>query len=300
MLLTQTTNDLLVGLGVIDVTQGRIFFHQAGQRAGDLALIALFGHGDCHEQAGQREGSGGQLDHAGSIAQGIAGLCADQLCHSADITSTDAVGLYLLLADDGQGLADLLGLAGAGVDQSSAAGHLTADHAQVAQLAYERVSHSLKDIGCGGLGLITMQLHRLAAGILGQDGGIVLRAGQELVHIEQQHIQCLLVDGAAAEHGGDQAVLNALAHSLNDLLGRKGLTAEELFHQLIVGLGNGLAHGLDQALEAVADVGQVHLDLLATLVLEGLLAEQVDVHAGTTQGQTVEPNLIFISSRILK
>ena len=49
---------------------------------------------------------------------------------------------------------------------------------------------SLKDIGCGGLGLITVQLHRLAAGILGQDGGIVLRAGQELVHIEQQHIQC--------------------------------------------------------------------------------------------------------------
>ena len=59
MLLTQATNDLLVGLGVIDVAQGRIFFHQAGQRAGDLALIALFGHGDCHEQAGQREGSGG-------------------------------------------------------------------------------------------------------------------------------------------------------------------------------------------------------------------------------------------------
>ncbi len=280
MLLTQATNDLLVGLGIIDVAQGRIFFHQAGQRAGDLALIALFGHGDCHEQAGQREGSGRQLDHAGSIAQGIAGLCADQLCHSADITGTDAVGLGLLLADDGQGLADLLGLAGAGVDQSSAAGHLAADHAQVAQLAHKRVSHSLKDIGCGGLGLITMQLHRLAAGILGQDGGIVLRAGQELVHIEQQHIQCLLVDGAAAEHGGDQAVLNALAHSLNDLLGRKGFTAEELFHQLIVGLGNGLAHSLDQALEAVADIGQLHLDLLAALILEGLLAEQVDVDRG--------------------
>ena len=119
MLLTQAANDLLVGLGIIDVAQGRIFFHQACQRAGDLALVALLGHGNGHEQAGQREGSGGQLDHAGSIAQGIAGLCADQLCHSADITSTDAVGLGLLLADDGQGLADLLGLAGAGVTRAA-------------------------------------------------------------------------------------------------------------------------------------------------------------------------------------
>lgn len=135
----------------------------------------------------------------------------------------------------------------------------------------------------------------------------MLRAGQQLVHIEQQHIQCLHIHGAAAEHGGDQAVLNALAHTLHDLLGGKGFAAEKLFHQLIVGFCNGLAHGLDQALETVADVRQVYLNLLATLVLEGLLAEQVDVHrvpsssfAGTTQGQMVEPKRIFISSRILK
>ena len=100
------------------------------------------------------------------------------------------------------------------------------------------------------------------------------------MHIEQQHIQCLHIHGAAAEHGGDQAVLNALAHALHDLLGGKGLAAEELFHQLIIGFCDSLAHGLDQAPETVTDVRQVHLDLLATLVLKGLLAEQVDVHGG--------------------
>ena len=70
-------------------------------------------------------------------------------------------------------------------------------------------------------------------------------------------------------------------HSLDDLLGGEGLAAEEFFHQLVVGLGDGFAHGLDQALEAVADVGQIDLDLLAAFILERLLAEQVDVHGGT-------------------
>ena len=135
----------------------------------------------------------------------------------------------------------------------------------------------------------------------------MLRAGQQLVHIVQQHIQSLLVDGAAAEHGGDEAVLDALAHSLDDLLGGECLAAEELLHQLVVGLGDGLAHGLDQALEAVTDVGQVHLHLLAALILEGFWLNRLmytgvpsSSLAGTTQGQTVAPNFIFMSSRILK
>ena len=55
MLLTQTTDDLLVSLGVVLVAQGGVFFHQAGQRTADLALVAFLGHGDGHEQAGQRE-----------------------------------------------------------------------------------------------------------------------------------------------------------------------------------------------------------------------------------------------------
>ncbi len=41
MLLAQATNDLLMGLGVIDVAQGGVLFHQACQCAGDLALVAL-------------------------------------------------------------------------------------------------------------------------------------------------------------------------------------------------------------------------------------------------------------------
>ena len=280
MLLAQTADHLLMGLGIVLVAQGGVFFHQAGQRAADLALVALLGHSDGHEQAGLGEHGGGQFDHALSVAQGVAGLGAHQLCHCADVTGNDAVGVHLLFANDGEGLGDLLHIAGAGVGEGFACSHLAADHAQVAQLAHERVGHGLEHVGGGRLVHGAVQFHRLAGGILGQRAGFVLRAGQELVHVEQQHIQCLLVHGAAAEHGGDQAVLDALAHALHDLFGGEGFAAEELFHQLIVGLGNGFAHGLDQALKTVADVRQIHLDLLAALVLEGLLAEQVDVHEG--------------------
>ena len=85
------------------------------------------------------------------------------------------------------------------------------------------------------------------------------------------------------------------------------LAAEELLHQLVVGLGDSLAHSLDKALEAVADVGQIDLHLLAALILEGFWLNRLmytgvpsSSFAGTTQGQTVAPNFIFMSSRILK
>ena len=109
-----------MGLGVVDVAQGGIFFHQACQCAGDLALVALLGHGNSHEQAGLGEHGSGQLDNTVCIAQSIAGLCAHQLCHSADITGTDAVVFDLLLAKDSQGLSDLFHLAGAGIGQRPA------------------------------------------------------------------------------------------------------------------------------------------------------------------------------------
>ena len=50
--LIHISNDLLVGLGIVKIAQGGVFFHQAGQRAADLALVALLGHSDGHEQAG--------------------------------------------------------------------------------------------------------------------------------------------------------------------------------------------------------------------------------------------------------
>ena len=95
-------------------------------------------------------------------------MAADQLCHGTDVTGADAVRVHLLLADDGERLADLLDLAGAGVDQRLTGRDLAADDPQIAQLAHEGVGHGLEDVGGGGLVLGAVQLHGLAVGVLGQ------------------------------------------------------------------------------------------------------------------------------------
>ena len=65
---TQAADDLLLGFGVNGKGNGRIFFDQAGQRAGNLALIALFGNPDSHAVAGNGVAGGGQGDNTGRIA----------------------------------------------------------------------------------------------------------------------------------------------------------------------------------------------------------------------------------------
>ena len=64
----QAADDLLLGFGVNGKGNGRIFFDQAGQRAGNLALIALFGNPDSHAVAGNGIAGGGQGDNTGRIA----------------------------------------------------------------------------------------------------------------------------------------------------------------------------------------------------------------------------------------
>ena len=74
-------------------------------------------------------------------------------------------------------------------------------------------------------------------------GDVTKRRGRVLgMEPDEDGMQTVSADVPLAEPVSyTHLVLNALAHSLNDLLGRKGFTAEELFHQLIVGLGNGLS-----------------------------------------------------------
>ena len=130
------------------------------------------------------------------------------------------------------------------------------------------VGHGLEDVGAGGGGFVGRDLDRVAVLVLGHVGGGV-GGGQQLVQVVHEHVHGLLVDGAAAEHGRDLAGAHAGGHAGHDLLGGEVLAFEELFHQGFVGLGDGFVHGLDQTFEAVADVGQVDLDLLAAFVFEG-------------------------------
>ena len=276
---TQAADDLLLGFGVHLKGDGGVLLHQAGQCAGNLALVALFGNLDRHTVPGNGVHGGGQADHAGGVAEGIAGFGGGQLGNGADVAGQDRGGVGLLFAADGQRLAQALGLGGAAVDGVAGRGQFAGQHLDKAQLAHKRVRHGLKDIGAQrGVG-VGGDLHGVAVRILCHGSGGV-GAGQQHIHIVQQHIQCLLVDGTAAEHGGDLTAAHTGCHTLHDLLGREGFALKEFFHQGFVGFGDRLAHSLDQALETVTDVGQVDLHLLAALILERLLAEQVDVRHG--------------------
>ncbi len=84
MLGAQAADDLLLGLGVDDEGNGGILFDQAGQRAGDLALVALLGNPDSHAVAGLGyTGAGSVTTRAGShrvspvLAVASFGNCAD-------------------------------------------------------------------------------------------------------------------------------------------------------------------------------------------------------------------------------
>ena len=278
MLGAQTADDLLLRLGVDHEPDGGVLLDQAGQRAADLTLVTLLCDLDSHTVAADGVHRCGQRHNAGGVTQGIAGLGGGQLGNCADVTGGDFGRVGLLFAADGQRLAQALRLAGAGVDGVARRGQPAGQHLNKAQFADKRVGHSLKDVGAQRGGGVGGDLHRLAARLA--HGGRGVRAGQQHVHVVEQHIQRLRVDGRAAEHGRDLAAAYAGGHALDDLLCGESLTLEELLHQSLVGLGDGLAHGLDQALKTVADVGQVDLDLLAAFVFEGLLAEQVDVGDG--------------------
>ena len=276
MLGAQTADDLLLRLGIDHKADGGVLLDQAGQCAADLALIALLGNLDSHAVAADGVDRCGQRHNAGGVAQGIAGLGGGQLGNGSDVARRDLSGIGLLFAADSQRLAHALRLAGAGVDGVAGGGQLAGQHLDKAQLTDKRVCHGLEHIGTQRRSVIDRDVHRAAVLILGHGcGGI--RAGQQHIHVVEQHIQRLHVDGAAAEHGGDLTAAHAGGHALHDLLGGEGLTLEELLHQGLVRLGDGLAHGLNQTLKAVADVGHLDLHLLAALIFEGLLAEQVDV-----------------------
>ena len=269
----------MAGLAVHTEVDGGVLLHQAGQRRADLALVALLGHLQGHAQGGVGEGCGGQAHHTGRVTQGVAGFGGGQLGNHADVAGGDLGHVGLLLAAHAHQLAHALRLTGAGVDQAAGGRQLAAGHLHIAHLAHEGVGHGLEHQNGGGVARLAGQLHRVAVLIFGCKG-LQMGAGQQFFHIVQQHIQRLQVQGAAAEHGGDDAALHADAHAFHDFLGGKGFAAEELLHQGVVGLGHGLAHGFHQAVKPVAHVGQIHLNLLAALILEGLLAEQVHIQQG--------------------
>ena len=280
MLLAQAGEDLLHSLGVHTVTQGGVLFHQALQRTGDLALVALVFHFDGHGQGGHGEHRRRHAHHPAGRAQGVARLGRGQFRHRADVAGGDGICVDLLFTFYIDDLAQALRLAGAGVDRRGIGGQLAADHFHIAQFAHKGVGHGLENVRAQGAVGRALHLHGVAVPVsrLGAAGAV--GAGQQFFDAPQHIVQPGQLGGGAAEHGRDGALLGAAAHAFGQLLLGKGLALEEFFHQLVAGLGHGFAHGLQQALGAVAVAGHRHLARCAVGgVSVGLFGDEVQVHA---------------------
>lgn len=171
-----------------------------------------------------------------------------------------------------------LRLAGAGVDGSDLVRELARDDLEIGELADERVGDRLEDIG-SQRGLVGAgDLHRVAVLVLGGLGARLPRGGQVVDQRVEEHVDAFERGRGAAEHGGDGAVVDAVVDALEDFVAGELLAREELLEQLLVRLGDRLADGGGQALEAVLDVGHRDLGGLALgVVLVGLVVDQVDV-----------------------
>ena len=117
--------DHLMGLGVVDHGEGGVLLIETVQALSHLIVLAAGLGGDGHRVAGLSEGDALQRHDLTAVAQGIAGLDLIHLGDGADIAAHQLLDLGGLLAPHGIQAAQLLVVAGAGIDH----GHIRRDAA---------------------------------------------------------------------------------------------------------------------------------------------------------------------------
>ena len=276
MLLTETRQHRFLGFGVELVMDGGILFHQTVEAGRDLLFVALLLGEHRHRQRRRFKVHLVEGHDIVRRAQRVAGLGGDQLRHTADIAGGDDRGLFLLLAADVVELADLLGGAGAAVDQRGVGFDLTADNFEVQQLAHKRVSDGLEHDRDGRAVRVDRQRHFLAVLVDPGLAGDGLRPRCQIIQAVKQGGNAVQRDRRTAEHRGDLAAAHAGREAGFQLFGGKRLAGEVFFHQLFARLGDRfLDHGAD--LVEVVEGRHRGLGRFAVFVGVRLVVDEVDV-----------------------
>ena len=263
--------------GVVDDAEGRIFLVQAVEALGHLVLLAAGLGRDGDAVAGLIERDGLDLDDLARLAERVAGLDLVHLGDGADVAAGELLDLGILLALGDVQAAELLGLAGAGVDH----GHIGLDgageHLDVGILAV-LVGNGLEDERgrqCAGR---DDEFGGLAVLILGHQGAGVLRLGKKLDDGIHQDARAHALNGGAAHDREEGQVLDALAQAMDHLGIGEVFTGEELFHKFLARLGDGLLERVVELIEHGLFVLR-HFDLDAAAAgaeLERALMQHVD------------------------
>ena len=189
----------LVGLGVVDHGEGGILLIETGEALRHLVVLPAGLGRNGHGIAGFCKGDALQRHDLTAVAQGIAGLDLLHLADGADIAAHQFLDLNGLLAPHGVQAAQLLVVTGTGVDQRHIRRNGAGEHLHEGVLAV-LIGNGLEHKGRGNA---AGRDHELLCGAVRQSGLVVvalLRRGQQLHDVVQQHQRTHACHGAAAQH----------------------------------------------------------------------------------------------------
>src|SRR4051812_27718790 len=273
---------LLVGLDA----ERRVLLGEAAQRDGHLLLVDLRLGLDGDLDHGLREVDRLELHGAAGIGQRVAGDDLLDPDRGGDVTGVDGVDLLAVVGVHDEQAPDALLASRRDVEDLRAGLKRPRVHAEVRELADERVGHDLEPERGERLGVVGAQDDRVAvlAALLDDDAVDRLdlqRRGQVVQDGVQQRLHALVLECRAAEdgrhldregrladrrlQGGDRDLLLLGEVELGDVVVEVGQRADEVLARLLGGV-DVLGRDVDDLL------------LLAEVVLvdDGLHAEQVD------------------------
>ena len=219
--------------------QRRVFFHHLVQRGAELVLICARVRAQAAREGGLGEGYGrelhGPLDGAERV---VRGRFVEPRDHG-DVAGADGDDGLLLLAAHRVHLADVLGLAGAAVEQVRVGVQLAAIHPHVGNLAVG-VGQRLEDQGGHGLARHGLERDRLAAVEVGGGRRLAGGGGDRVDDAVEQLGHAADLEGGAAEHGHDAAIGDAGTQAGEQLVAGEGVLAalQVALDQVVVGGGD--------------------------------------------------------------
>ena len=242
MQLAHSADDGLAGLMVLVDLEGRVFLGQLLDGQGQLLLVALsLGlDGDLDDRI--REGHRLQHNLVIRVTQGVTGGGVLETNDGVDVAGRCGFHRVFFVGMHLEKLAQTLLLTLGGVDDLCAGVDLARVHPDVGELAEERV--------CGDLEGQTGE--RLVGRRLADDLDVFLtrrvadsrrhvqRRGQVVDDGVEHGLHTLVLECRTAQHQVGLGVDRQLAQCALDLIDAEFLTAEILFEQRLVGLGDGL------------------------------------------------------------
>ena len=257
MQLAHAGDDGLARLLVGGHAERRILLGELLQRDAHLVLLGLRLRldGDVDNRLGELHGL--EDDRMVGVAQRVAGGGVLQAHDRDDVARGAAVDVHALVRVHLQKAPDALLLVLRGVHHVRAGLELARVHAQVGQLAHERIGHDLERERAERLLEVGAALVFLArVGVRALDGGDVDRRGHVVHHAVKQLLHAFVLVGRAHEHGMNLAGDGALADGGLQLLDRHLLLHEHLLHERVVAVGGSLEQLLAVQLGLVGELGR--------------------------------------------